>query len=303
MAISQRIGHDSKGNPVYILDDNGRSTGKINQDLDIIADAYSDYKKDQLTQCSEYIFTVNNVDINDHYNLNPQHYMPRLNATLDRVLQFDNLENWSTTTIGQLESGIKIYIGPRWNSSSIKAIDNTSGSSNMLNYLTANAALELRRFTIKYIDVSKATPKQKESIERLRVQEGDILISRSGTIGKVTYATRDLALNYIISDDLVRVRVQDLSLRAYLVAYLTSQTALSLMRLSEYGSVQQHLQPRHIQELVIPVPDSWEQAQDLIQAGLNFIKSLEEMSQVDYILRQKGFDALLQSPQSPMENV
>ena len=97
----------------------------------------------------------------------------------------------------------------------------------------------------------------------LRVQEGDILITRSGTIGKVTYATKDLAKNYIISDDLVRVRVQDENLRAYLVVYFTSETALSLMLLDEYGSVQQHLQPRHIQEMIIPIPDDWKQAENI----------------------------------------
>ena len=66
----------------------------------------------------------------------------------------------------------------------------------------------------------------------------------------MTYATKDMADNYLVSDDLVRIRVQDENLRAYLVAYFASKTALSLMLLDEYGSVQQHLQPRHIQEML-----------------------------------------------------
>ena len=101
------------------------------------------------------------------------------------------------------------------------------------------------------------------------MNEGDILISRSGTIGKVTYATKDLAENYIVSDDLVRVRVKDPNLRAYLVAYFTSATALSLMLLDEYGSVQQHLQPRHIQEMLIPVPSDWSYAKKLSMPEMN----------------------------------
>ena len=36
-----------------------------------------------------------------------------------------------------------------------------------------------------------------------------------------------LAKNYIVSDDLVRIRVKDANLRAYLLAYFTSATALS----------------------------------------------------------------------------
>ena len=94
---------------------------------------------------SEYIFYVKKSEIKDHININPQHYSPKLNAALDDVLAFDNKEHWATTTVGQLEAGIRIYIGPRWNASNIKA-DNPTETSGLVPYLTANAALELRRF-------------------------------------------------------------------------------------------------------------------------------------------------------------
>ena len=291
MAISQRIGQDSKGNSVYVLDGNGKSTGILNHDLDDIADAYETFRAGSPLKDSEYIFTFSRSSIKDHYNINPQHYSPKLNAALNNVLAFDNLDNWATTTVGQLESDIKIYMGPRWNSSSIK-IDNPSDTSKLVPYLTANGALEMRRFSIKWIDPSKANKAQKNCMDMLRVEEGDILITRSGTIGKMTYATKQLAEKFLISDDLVRVRVKDKNLRAYLVAYFSSATALSLMLLDEYGSVQQHLQPRHIQEMIVPVPDNWSLAQDMIDAGNNFIKALESMSIADYQIREKGFDSL-----------
>lgn len=159
-------------------------------------------------------------------------------------------------------------------------------------YLTANGALELRRFTVKWFDTSKATQKQKEYMKMLRVKEGDILISRSGTIGKVTYATKDLAENYLVSDDLVRVRVENDDLRAYLLAYFMSSTALSLMLRDEYGSVQQHLQPRHIQEMIIPIPESWNMATEIIEAGRKLIDAMEQLSIADNALRKTGFDSL-----------
>lgn len=292
MAMSQRIGQDSKGNPVFILDGNGNSTGVLNHDLNDIADAYIDFTAGREHKKSEYIFTIRKSDIKDHLNINPQHYSPKLNAALDSVLAFDNKENWAATTVGQLEAGIRIYIGPRWNSASIK-VDNPADTTNLVPYLTANAALELRRFTIKWLDVKLANAQQKQCIDKLKIQEGDILISRSGTIGKVTYATNDLAENYIVSDDLVRIRVKDDNLRAYLLAYFTSSTALSLMLLDEYGSVQQHLQPRHIQEMLIPVPDDWSLAQDIINAGKSFMNAMELMSKADVKIRTQGFDFLM----------
>ena len=291
MAMSQRIGQDSKGNSVFILDGNGNSTGVLNHDLNEIADAYVDFVSGNEHKKSEYIFSIKRSEIKDHININPQHYSPKLNIALDYVLAFDNKRNWATTTVGQLEAGMRIYIGPRWNSASIK-IDDPADTSDLLPYLTANAALELRRFTIKWLDIKKATLQQKLCIDMLKIQEGDILISRSGTIGKVTYATKDLANNYIVSDDLVRVRVKDPILRAYLLAYFTSSTALSLMLLDEYGSVQQHLQPRHIQEMLIPVPDDWTMAQHVIDAGKRFMCAMEEMSLADKEIRLKGFDSL-----------
>lgn len=127
----------------------------------------------------------------------------------------------------------------------------------------------------------------------LKIEEGDILISRSGTIGKITYATADLAKNYIVSDDLFRVRVKDANLRAYLLSYFTSNTALLLMLLDEYGSVQQHLQPRHIQEMLIPVPNDWSLAQEIIDAGNMFMKAMESMSLADGKIRTNGFDSIM----------
>ncbi|MCQ2497377.1 MAG: hypothetical protein MJ133_00170 [Lachnospiraceae bacterium] len=92
---------------------------------------------------------------------------------------------------------------------------------------------------------------------------------------------------------MVRVRVQDDNLRAYLLAYFTSETALSLMLLDEYGSVQQHLQPRHIQEMIVPVPDNWEQAKGMIEAGKAFMKAMEDMSIADRDIRKNGFDSMI----------
>ena len=293
MAISQRIGQDSKGNSVYILDANGKSTGELNHDLNDIADAYNKFKTGGEWKDSEYIFHCTRKNLRDHYNINPQHYSPKLNAALEKVLEYDNKEGWATTTVGQLESDIKIYMGPRWNSSSIKS-DNPASTKGLVPYLTANNALELRRFSMKWIDPSIASDAQKACMDLLKVEEGDILISRSGTIGKVTYATKDLATNYLISDDLVRVRVKDDNLRAYLVAYFCSKTALLLMKLDEYGSVQQHLQPRHIQQMIVPVPNDWELAEDIIAAGCQLMKAMESMSKADKRIREKGFDKLVE---------
>lgn len=64
------------------------------------------------------------------------------------------------------------------------------------------------------------------------------------------------------------------------------------MLLDEYGSVQQHLQPRHIQQLIVPIPDKWEFASEIVHAGRKFISAMEAMSKADRTIREKGFDQL-----------
>ena len=67
------------------------------------------------------------------------------------------------------------------------------------------------------------------------------------------------------------------------------------MLLDEYGSVQQHLQPRHIQEMLIPIPDDWKMVSDVIAAGNAFIDAMEQMSVADKKIRTAGFDAVIMS--------
>lgn len=62
----------------------------LNHDLDEIADAYECFKNGLEHRDSEYIFSINRKDIKDHCNINPQHYSPKLNESLNKVLDFDN---------------------------------------------------------------------------------------------------------------------------------------------------------------------------------------------------------------------
>lgn len=187
MAQSRRVGKDSKGEPVFALDEKGSATSELDEDLTQIAEAYKTFRDIGTFTESETCFTAERGELDDNLNLNPQHYSPELNATLEKVSKFDDKPDWSVTTIGQLDKNIRIYMGPRWSSRSL-VVEDPSDTTNLTPYLTANGALEQRRMTVKWFDMSRATDKQKECVRMLRVQKGDILISRSGTIGKVTYA-------------------------------------------------------------------------------------------------------------------
>lgn len=113
MDQSRRVGRDSKGEPVFSLDEKGHSTDVLDEDLTQISDSYETVKANGTFIESETCFSAKRSELDDNLNLNPQDYSPELNATLERVNEFDEKEGWSVTTIGQLDKDIHIYIGTK----------------------------------------------------------------------------------------------------------------------------------------------------------------------------------------------
>jgi type I restriction enzyme, S subunit len=116
-----------------------------------------------------------------------------------------------------------------------------------------------------------------------------ILITRSGTIGRIVYARSDMD-GMACTEDVLRV-IPDRAkiLPGYLYAYLSSRFGVALIVSGTYGSIIQHLEPSHIADLPVPrLGDALEQKiHDLItEAALNRVeasKLLAEASQ-DFIV-------------------
>ncbi|MEG2378547.1 MAG: restriction endonuclease subunit S, partial [Clostridia bacterium] len=66
-------------------------------------------------------------------------------------------------------------------------------------------------------------------IEALRVKRGQILISCSGTIGKVSLVSKTLD-NQIFSHDLIRMNVLDARYAGYVYAFLRSSIGNTLLQ-------------------------------------------------------------------------
>ena len=102
--------------------------------------------------------------------------------------------------------------------------------------------------TSKYLS-KKYSPYLKE----LALHRDWILITRSGTLGKVVYTTSDYE-GKIGTDDLVRIKPkEDKIKRGYLYSFLSSKYGYSLLTQSGYGGVIKHIEPHHIQHLRIPI--------------------------------------------------
>ncbi|WP_333877842.1 restriction endonuclease subunit S [Methylobacter sp.] len=90
-------------------------------------------------------------------------------------------------------------------------------------------------------------------LNTLRVSEGQILMTCSGTVGNVTFVSKTLAGN-IFSHDLLRIRSHDEHHAGYLYAYFKSAQGRTLIQSNNYGAVIQHVEPAHL--LKLPIPDA-----------------------------------------------
>jgi type I restriction enzyme S subunit len=91
------------------------------------------------------------------------------------------------------------------------------------------------------------------NLDALRVRNGQVLISCSGTIGKVAFVAKALE-NHIFSHDLIRVTAKNKNDSGFLYAYLRSRTGNTILQTGKYGAVIQHIEPEHLSD--IPVPDA-----------------------------------------------
>jgi type I restriction enzyme M protein len=276
MAISRKIGQDSEGVPVYKRDPSGNLTDDLDHDLEEILQSFNEHKNNTL-QNSEYYFSISKSDIDPSLRLNPQKFMPHLNETLRKVAQIEDIPNWSVVTLGTLDNDIQIFKGPRFKSENLIIEDITEEQMAQLAvepYYTPSAILQDRSDSIKYLDLSQATDRQLDMIRRLRVQKGVLLISRSGTIGRVSLVTNQHH-NAIVSDDLIRVLIPDEDLRYYVYHYLLSKYAQDQFKMNEYGTIQQHLEPVHVRETLVPLPDDIEEVRDIISQSKRSIRAKE----------------------------
>ena len=91
----------------------------------------------------------------------------------------------------------------------------------------------------------------------LEIEEGMTLVSRSGTIGRMAYARREMAGMWSSEDILKIVPDPSLVRPGYLYAFLNSRFGIPLVTGSTYGAIVQHIEPKHIADLPVPLaPDA-----------------------------------------------
>ncbi len=89
-------------------------------------------------------------------------------------------------------------------------------------------------------------------ISELHLKIGDVLLTRSGTIGNVTCVSKTLE-NKVFSDDVIRITPSNGD-TGFIYAYLRSTVGNTILQTNRYGSVIQHIEPEHLADIPVPNP-------------------------------------------------
>lgn len=91
------------------------------------------------------------------------------------------------------------------------------------------------------------------NIDALRVSKGQILMTCSGTIGKVSYVT-DTLDNKVFSHDLLRIDCRNSVDQGYIYTYLKSKIGNKILLTNSYGAVITHIESEHL--ATVPIPNA-----------------------------------------------
>ena len=271
MAISQGIGHNGLGEALYRMDNKGDPIlvdGELSLDHDC-DDIYQSWLaiSSGKKSISDWYFSIKRKDINpETLYLNPVRYLPKYAKSRKRVMALGEEPGWSSEKLSHIAD---VFNGPRFKRP--YADKGVSVGSSIVRYFTGNAVTQTRGENTKYLDLAKAKPTQLKMIEKLYLRRGMILITDSGTVGRVVYATA-YHEGAVGTNNLIRVVIEDEALRGYVYQFLSSRLGQDQLRQNNYGAIVDHLEPADVQNVMVPIPND-RKLVELI--GLPVIKSMQ----------------------------
>ena len=239
MAQVEHVGHDKRGNPTFKRDDDGNEIlidGEkiLDDETAEVAEAYHAWKKKLQFDTPVKFFAVKLSDV--------QNRGGRLEAS---VFDTEALNARQLVTNGKFpavplgEMIDSAYYGGRLKRQYVSARNKKSKG-----FIGSSEMLDCYPKPVKFMIDS-------ENVNVLRVQKGTVLISRSGTVGNVTFVNKTLA-KFLVSEHAIRLVCKNFS--GYVYAYLKSKAGQQLIQSNIYGAVIQEIEPEHLEN--IPIPDA-----------------------------------------------
>ncbi|VVB91453.1 N-6 DNA Methylase [uncultured archaeon] len=276
MGISKKIGQNSRGEPIFKRDLEGKvviynGAPVLDHDIDEIIQAYYNFKIGKpITHSFCYSIKRSEVDLNT-LSFNPIHYLPKLNESIKIILALgDDESQWSIKRLGDIAN---VFNGPRFKRP--YADDGVTSGEGIIPYYTGTAMTQTKGENIKYLDKKRANKAQLKQLEKLAIYKDWILITDSGTLGRIIY-TLPFHDGVIATNNLIRVVIDDQVLRGYVYEFLQSPLGQNQMLKNTYGTNQEHLEPNHVADVLVPIPKDENILKIIGENALNSIKLMQE---------------------------
>lgn len=117
-------------------------------------------------------------------------------------------------------------------------------------------------------------------MELLTIHEGWLLVSDSGTLGRIIYARQEHE-GVIATNNLIRIVIEDELLRSYVYQFLMSPLGQHQMLRHAYGTNQLHIEPWHVADVLVTFPKDEEQWKAIGETALRSIVLLEESRRLE----------------------
>lgn len=131
------------------------------------------------------------------------------------------------------------YYGSRMKRNYVSAL-----KSNIIGFLGSSEMLDVYPHPVKFMEDT-------DRVKGLHVLKGMVLLSRSGTIGNLTFVGNTLS-KFLISEHAIRLVCDKYS--GYVYTFLKTKSGQVLLHSSIYGAVIQEIEPEHLK--TIPIPDA-----------------------------------------------
>lgn len=112
-------------------------------------------------------------------------------------------------------------------------------------------------------------------MDELRLKKNTLLLTRSGTIGNISYVS-DTLDGCVFSDDVIRITFKNEYDLGYVYAFLKSKVGNLVLRTNGYGSVITHIEPEHLSEIQVP------------NAPIELRKEIHKLIEQSYSLRDES---------------
>jgi len=240
MAMVEKVGHDKRGNQIFKRDDDGNEIlddkgEKIPDDeTAAVAKTYLDWKK-KLPATSQVKFCA--IKLSEVIARGCRLEAGVYDVDAMNARQFILSGKFPVTTINKLADS---YVCGRFKRIWLKKSD--------LPIYQPSSIVDIYPKPDGYISAITAT-----DIDALRVHAGQILLTCSGTIGKVAFVSKTLD-DKIFSHDLLRITPKNNFDAGYIYAFLKSKIGNQILLTNSYGAVITHIEPEHLEN--IPVPDA-----------------------------------------------